>query len=116
MSKIVLITGTSTGIGLYTAALLAASGYTVYATMRNTSKKDQLEQLTKDCPGNIHIIALDVNIEKTITDCIQVILEKEGRIDVLINNAGAGFIRSVEKDTMQEIENVMNVNFNGTIR
>jgi NAD(P)-dependent dehydrogenase (short-subunit alcohol dehydrogenase family) len=116
MSKIVLITGTSTGIGLYTAALLAASGYTVYATMRNTSKKDQLEQLTKDCPRNIHIMALDVNIEKTITDCIQAILEKEGRIDVLINNAGAGFIRSVEQATMEEIENVMNVNFYGPIR
>jgi NAD(P)-dependent dehydrogenase (short-subunit alcohol dehydrogenase family) len=116
MSKIVLITGTSTGIGLYTAALLAASGYTVYATMRNTSKKDQLEQLTKDCPGNIHIIALDVNIEKTITDCIQAILEKEGRIDVMINNAGSGFIRSVEQATMEEIENVMNVNFYGPIR
>ena len=116
MAKIILITGTSTGIGLHTAALLAASGYTVYATMRNTSKKDELEHLTKDFPGNIHIMALDVNIEKTITDCIQAILKKEGRIDVLVNNAGAGFIRSVEQATMEEIENVMNVNFSGPIR
>lgn len=116
MPKIVLITGTSTGIGLHTASLLAANGYTVYATMRDISKKNELEHLTKDVSGNINIMALDVKLEETIQDCVQTILEKEGRIDVLINNAGSGFIRSVEQATMEEIENVMNVNFYGPIR
>lgn len=116
MQKIILITGTSTGVGLHTAALLAAQGNKVYATMRDTSKKNALEELTKNNSGNIRIVALDVQKEKTIHNCIETILKTEGRIDVLINNAGAGFIRSAEQATMQEIEHIMDINFYGIIR
>ncbi len=116
MSKIILITGTSTGVGLHTASMLAARGNTVYATMRDVSKQDHLVQLTKNYPAYIHILPLDVQKEETIKECIKTIIDKEKRIDVLINNAGAGFIRTLEQATMEEIHNVMDVNFYGPIR
>jgi NAD(P)-dependent dehydrogenase (short-subunit alcohol dehydrogenase family) len=116
MSKIILITGTSTGVGLHTASLLAADGHVVYATMRDTSKKKKLQDISSTFSGNLHIMKLDVTNEETIENCVQTILENDGRIDVLVNNAGAGFLRSVEQATMGEIENVMDVNFYGTVR
>jgi NAD(P)-dependent dehydrogenase (short-subunit alcohol dehydrogenase family) len=116
MQKIILITGTSTGVGMHTSALLAAEGNTVYATMRDTSKKTELEKLTQNIAGTLHIMQLDVKNEETIYACVQKILADEGRLDILINNAGAGFIRSAEQATMTEIEGVMDVNFYGPLR
>ncbi len=116
MSKIILITGTSTGVGLRTTSLLAARGNMVYATMRDTTKRNLLEELTKNYPSNVHILPLDVQKQETIDECIKAITDKEKRIDVLINNAGAGFIRTLEQATMEEIHNVMDVNFYGVIR
>ncbi|MEO8108443.1 MAG: SDR family oxidoreductase [Ginsengibacter sp.] len=116
MNKVALITGTSTGIGLYTAILLAKNNFIVYASMRDTGKKELLqhEAVKNDVPVNI--VQLDVQVEESIRECVKNVIEKEGRLDVLVNNAGAGFLRTAEQATMKEIEDVMDVNFMGAIR
>ncbi len=116
MKKVVLITGTSSGIGLHTAVLLAKNGYTVYATMRDTGKKELLQKEAESQEVSVNIIKLDVQVEESIKECVWEILEKENRLDVLINNAGSGFLRTVEQATMLEIEYVTDVNFYGPLR
>lgn len=116
MSKIVLITGTSTGLGLVTAIHLAGKGATVYATMRNTEKKNALEESAKKSGVDINILPLDVSSEESIRNCVENIIEKEGKIDVLINNAGAGFIKASENVTEHELQWVTDVNYFGVVR
>jgi len=116
MSKVVLITGTSSGLGLSLATLLGENGYKVYASMRNLSKKEKLENSTANFRKNVFIVPLDVQDQSSIDSCVEKILDKEGRIDILINNAGAGFVKTTEQATEEEINWVFNVNALGTIR
>jgi NAD(P)-dependent dehydrogenase (short-subunit alcohol dehydrogenase family) len=92
MSKVILITGTSSGIGFHTAQILAQKGHIVYATARNMHKLDAL--IAIGCKA----LQLDVTNEESIRRAVQQILAAERRIDVLINNAGYaqnGFIEEV---------------------
>ncbi|MEJ7779540.1 MAG: SDR family oxidoreductase [Daejeonella sp.] len=115
-TKVILITGASTGIGFETALLLASEGHRVYATMRNPENGDLLSQEAKKRGLSLVILQLDVQDESSISSCVGQILKDEKTIDVLINNAGAGFIRTMEQATMDEIQQVMDVNFYGVIR
>ncbi|HCE57700.1 MAG TPA: oxidoreductase [Prolixibacteraceae bacterium] len=76
--KVILITGISSGFGKQTAILLAESGHTVYGTVRK-----QIET-----PGGVNVLTMDLLDTKSIEKSAQEIIQKEGRIDVLINNAG----------------------------
>jgi short-subunit dehydrogenase len=116
MSKIILITGASTGIGLETAIQLAEQGHKVYATMRSLEKSTLLKESAEKRKVNLSILQLDVLDDQSIANCISEIIESNGRVDVLINNAGAGFIRTMEQASMDEIKHVMDVNFYGPIR
>ena len=115
-SKVILITGVSTGIGFETALLLAKEGHKVYATMRNLSRSAKLKDEAKRRSVVLDVLSLDVQNETSIADCVAQIIDREKTIDVLINNAGAGFIRTMEQATMKEINQVMDVNFYGVIR
>lgn len=114
--KVILITGASTGIGFETALLLAKEGHTVYATMRDTAKAHTLIDEAAKRNVSIQILSLDVESEQSISNCVNQIAERENTIDILINNAGAGFIRTMEQASMEEIHQVMDVNFYGVIR
>ncbi|TDH20039.1 SDR family oxidoreductase [Segetibacter sp. 3557_3] len=116
MSKVILITGTSSGIGLHTAVLLAELGYKVYATMRDTARREKLDLLANEKNVEVAVLPLDVLDDSTITKAVSAILSQESRIDVLINNAGSGFVRTMEHATMEDIQQVMEVNFYGPIR
>lgn len=116
MSKIILITGTSSGIGLETAVQLAEQGHVVYASMRNLTKRALLDKEAEKRGVKLKIMQLDVQDEKSIIACVDSIIKTEQRIDVLINNAGAGFIRTMEQASMDEIKQVMDVNFYGPVR
>jgi NAD(P)-dependent dehydrogenase (short-subunit alcohol dehydrogenase family) len=116
MSKVILITGSSTGIGLETAVQLAEQGHKVYATMRNLQKRSLLDNEVEKRNVKLNVRQLDVQDEKSIEACIAEIIASEQRIDVLINNAGAGFIKPMEQASMEEIQQVMDVNFYGPIR
>jgi len=105
MSKVVLITGASSGIGEVTAGYLLQKGYKVYGTSRNP----------KPTKHNFPLIQLDVTDIVSVKNAIQVILKKEGKIDVLVNNAGIGITGPVEETPSDEIRKAFETNFFGAI-
>lgn len=106
MSSVVLVTGASSGIGKAIANYLSAHNYTVYGTSRNPKP-------SKD--NSFQLIALDVldtaSIEKAVAD----IISKEGRLDVLVNNAGMGITGPIEDTPTEEMRAVFNTNLFGAI-
>lgn len=116
MQKIVLITGCSSGVGLHTALQFAEAGWKVYASMRDTRKSETLVTLRQGLVNKPVVIPLDVQDEKSIEAAIRFILEKEGRIDTLVNNAGYGLVRSLEQATTDELDDVFDVNYFGVAR
>jgi NAD(P)-dependent dehydrogenase (short-subunit alcohol dehydrogenase family) len=116
MSKVALITGTSTGLGIKVAIQLAQAGYTVYATMRNLNKQQQLCSAIKEANVDVTIKQLDVQDSESINRCVGEIIEESGGIDLLVNNAGAGYVRTTEQAPEEDIQWVMDVNFHGVVR
>ncbi|KAB7615516.1 SDR family oxidoreductase [Amylibacter sp. SFDW26] len=116
MSKTILITGTSSGLGISIAVQAAKAGHNVYATMRNLSKRGALDTAAAEAEIKLNVLELDVQDTASVNAAVNTILEKEGKIDTLINNAGAGFVRTTEQATEDEINWVMDVNFMGVVR
>lgn len=116
MKKIALITGTSTGLGFETALLLAENGFTVYASMRDLSKGTLLQEESESRGLDLTILEMDVCNLLSIEKCIQSVFEKEKRIDIFINNAGAGFAKTTEHASDEEIQWVMETNLLSVIR
>jgi len=115
MKKNVLITGTSTGVGFEASMLFAKNNYKVYATMRNLKKADQLKKKIEEENLDIELLPLDVTKIDSITSAVETIIEKDGKIDVLVNNAGAGFAKTIEQSTEDEIRWVTEVNYHGVV-
>ena len=115
MKKNVLITGTSTGVGFETALLFAQNGYKVYATMRNSAKGELLQQKATEGALDIEILPLEVTDVQSIQAAVNTIIEQDGKIDLLINNAGAGFAKTTEQATVAEIKWVTDVNYLGVV-
>lgn len=106
MSKVVLITGGSSGIGKSIGEYLTSKDFTVYGTSRNPA----------NYPDSIFpLVVLDVTKPETIATCISEILEKEDKIDVLVNNAGAGINGPLEEIPEAEIKRNFETNFFGPI-
>lgn len=103
--SVVLITGASSGIGRQTALLMAERGYRVYGTSRDPKKVI--------LPDKIKLLKMELSDESSILDCISHILKEEGRIDILINNAGFGLAGAIEDTTRTEAVNQLDVNFFG---
>jgi NAD(P)-dependent dehydrogenase (short-subunit alcohol dehydrogenase family) len=106
MSKVVLITGGSSGIGKAVGEFLHHKGFTVYGTSRNP------ESITASI---FPLIKLDVRNPESIHDAFAEIIEKSGRVDVVINNAGVGITGPLEEIPTQEIKNNFETNFFGPI-
>ena len=102
---IVFITGISSGFGLETARLLSLQGHTVYGTVRR-----EVEPLPK-----VNYLQVDVRDKQAVNNAVKQIIEKEGRIDVLINNAGMGIGGPLEFATEEEIRLQMDTNFMGLV-
>jgi NAD(P)-dependent dehydrogenase (short-subunit alcohol dehydrogenase family) len=105
--KVVVITGASRGLGLETAKFFSEKGFTVYATTRNPPA--QVKE-------NIYFLKVDLLDENSVGEAIQAILDKESRIDVLINNAGYAVVGPIESLTELEMKSQMEVNFFAPIR
>ncbi|MFN4217917.1 MAG: SDR family oxidoreductase [Candidatus Bipolaricaulia bacterium] len=116
MSQIALITGSSSGIGLATALYLARRGYTVWATMRNLEKAPALKAIIARDQLPIEIAQLDVCDDDSVKSAVAQIVQKSGRIDVLVNNAGYGLRGAVEEVSLDEWEKQFETNFFGVIR
>lgn len=112
-SKVVLITGCSSGFGLHIAAHLSSKGYAVIATMRNLEKKNDLQNEVDQRGGQVEILQLDVTDQKSITSAVKQISIKYGHVDILVNNAGCGLGGFFEDLTEEEIRHIMDTNFFG---
>lgn len=116
MKKVILITGTSTGLGLSLAVQAASAGHKVYATMRDLGKRSRLDEAASDAGVGIEVLYLDVQDTGSVTDAVAQVMAQEARIDVLVNNAGVGFARSLEQATEADIQRILDVNFMGVVR
>ncbi len=116
MQSVALVTGTSSGIGLFTAVQLAQAGFSVVATMRNPAKAGALQAEAAAAGVELDVRALDVQDAASITACVNGVLGDYGRIDLLVNNAGSGFLATFEETTFEQLTQVMDVNFYGVWR
>lgn len=114
--RIVLITGAARGIGFTTALKLAETGYRVYAMARSSSDTTELDKcINERSVGLIKIIG-DVTDSKSIDDVVQEIIQREERLDVVINNACHVLVGTCETCTIEEQQHNMDVNYFGPIR
>ncbi len=116
MSRNVIITGTSSGLGKSLAVMLARNGFKVYATMRDPGKQEALLETAQKAGVTVHVKQLDVTDMQSINECVADVIAEDGCIDVLVNNAGAGFVRTTEQATEEDVRWVMDVNFHGVVR
>ena len=106
MKKVILITGISSGFGKQTARLLAEKGHTVYGTVRKEAETSSF----------VHDIKMDLTDPQSITNVVDTVLQKEGRIDVLINNAGMHTGGPIESSPIEHIKLQMDTNFLGMVQ
>ena len=104
-SQIILITGASSGFGKITSQMLSEQGHIVYGTSRKTSEN----------MGKVKMLVVDVTNTSSIQQAIGQIISEQGRIDVLINNAGMGIGGALELATEREVDIQMSTNFFGVV-
>jgi NAD(P)-dependent dehydrogenase (short-subunit alcohol dehydrogenase family) len=119
--KVVLVTGSSSGFGYLSVQTLARKGYRVYATMRdiegrNASPTEQLHTLAKEENLDVEVIELDVTKDDSVDRCVQTVIDRAGRIDVLVNNAGVMYGGVTEAYTLEQAYQQFEPNFFGVIR
>ena len=108
--KIILITGASSGIGYDAATRLAQQGHQVYAAARRIERMEPLKEF------GVVPIKMDVTDESSMLCGVQNILDTEGRIDVLVNNAGYGYLGAIENVPLEEARRQLEVNLFGLAR
>jgi NAD(P)-dependent dehydrogenase (short-subunit alcohol dehydrogenase family) len=112
----VLITGTSSGIGLATALELARAGHRVYATMRNPARAPELGERAISEGLPVSILTMDVDSDQSVAACFAAIHQQGEHIDVLVNNAGIERHGSVEELPIEDVRACMETNYFGALR
>jgi len=117
MSQVV-ITGCSSGVGMYLSIILAEAKYKVYATMRDLSKDKELREEAKkrNVEDKISILELDVTSDSSTKKCFDEIFKREGRFDFLINNAGFSIPGTLEQITSEDCLRQFDTNVFGVAR
>jgi NAD(P)-dependent dehydrogenase (short-subunit alcohol dehydrogenase family) len=120
-NQVVLVTGASTGFGRLFTETLARKGYTVFATMRDPKGKNaknaaEIEALAKKESLPIHILELDVTKDDSVDKAVTAAIDKAGRIDVVINNAGFPVVGLMETITVEQAQSQFDTNFFGCVR
>lgn len=110
MSKVWFITGCSTGFGRSLAQEVLQNGERVAVTARNT---DDIQELVNQFPETAFAIQLDVTNPEQVKNAVQQALDKFGRIDVLVNNAGIGYFGALEESEEAEVRRMFEINFFG---
>jgi NAD(P)-dependent dehydrogenase (short-subunit alcohol dehydrogenase family) len=116
MEKVALVTGSSSGIGYETSLALARDGYHTFASMRDTSKAEELKKTAEKENLSISVIELDVDKEDSIVAAIKKVASDANRIDVLVNNAGYGQFGCTEDVSVDEFRKQFETNFFSTVR
>ena len=114
--KVSVVTGSSSGIGLETALILARNGYFTYATMRTPEKDVPIKAAVEKESLPIKVIQLDVTDDESLKNAINHVTSEAGRIDVLVNNAGYGLVGALEELSMEEIKAQYETNLFGLVR
>lgn len=110
MSKVILITGASSGMGKSAANILHEQGHKVYGAARRVENMSDLKE------KGMGVVSLDLTDDQSIKNAVNSVLEKEGRIDVLINNAGYGFYGAAEEVSIKDAKRQFEVNIFGLAR
>jgi NAD(P)-dependent dehydrogenase (short-subunit alcohol dehydrogenase family) len=119
ITRIAVVTGSSSGIGFKTALLLARSGFHTYATMRNLEKSKSITEIANTEKLPLQVVQLDVNDDISVKNAIDKIVgaaAENKRIDALVNNAGYGLVGAFEDLSVEEIKSQFETNLYGVIR
>jgi len=114
--KNALITGASSGIGLATAVAAAAAGWRTIATVRDPDRADRLRRAVTEAGASVEVVALELTDPVSIEACVQRAVQVHGRLDALVNNAGAASLGTVEMADMSEFRRCLEVNFFGVVQ
>jgi NAD(P)-dependent dehydrogenase (short-subunit alcohol dehydrogenase family) len=114
--KVILITGTNSGFGWLAANSCAEMGHTVYATMRDTKGRNLEKAKTLAQHRHIEVLDVDVTDGSSVTEAIDAIIQQEGRLDVLVNNAGIYATGIAETFTDDDLHKILDVDVRGPWR
>ncbi len=114
--SITLITGTSSGIGMATALHLASRGHRVYASMQSLDQRHPLVDGAAARGLSLELITLDVDHEESVQAAVANVLQREGRLDVCINNAGIASLGAIERSDVAMVRQMFETNFFGALR
>lgn len=113
--SVILVTGSSTGIGQETALHMARKGHEVYAAVRSPDTATDLKELIAAESLPVTVIKLDLVDPDSIATAVQEIMSRSGRIDALVNNAGIGGGRAVEETEIEEVREIFETNYFGNV-
>ena len=114
--SVILITGSSTGIGLTTALHFGRKGHRVFASLRNPEAAPELTQVIANEKLTVTPIKLDVNDDTSVKQAVAEVMQEAGQIDVLVNNAGVGGSGAVEAVSVENARRTFETNYFGAIR
>ena len=109
--KNAIVTGSNSGIGYATALDLSRKGYKVWAGMRSIEKGAKLKAEADKENLSLELLQLDVNDTASMTSAVKQVLDADGQIDVLVNNAGIGGAAPLEFVSESDLRGVMETNF-----
>lgn len=116
MATVSVVTGANSGIGRATAVHLAAQGHEVYGTVRNLDSAGKLRAMAAEAGVEVHLVTMDIADDASVTRGLGEVLDRAGRVDVLVNNAGVGGNAVAEECPPSLYLDVMNVNLCGAVR
>ncbi len=114
--KTVVVTGGTDGLGKAAALMLAERGYRVFATGRSAEKRAEIDSLGRERKVPLESLEMDVCDDASVRNGVKAVLERAGTIDVLINNAGVGYVATVEDLSLEDYRRQFETNFFGVIR
>src|SRR5436190_13360938 len=106
--QVALVTGASSGIGEAAARALVGAGFTVYGTSRKAA--------AGELRGGVAFLPLDVTDDQSVAGAVRKVLDRSGRIDVLVNNAGVGIAGAAEESSVEQARALFETNVFGSIR
>lgn len=114
--SVILVTGSSTGIGQETALHMARKGHQVFAGLRSPATATELKDRIAAEALAVEIVQLDITDGDSVDRAVRTVMDSTGRIDALVNNAGIGGGRAVEETPLEEVRTVFETNYFGTVR
>ncbi len=114
--RVVLITGASSGIGWETALAFAAKGAKLAVAARSVDKLERLSKLIQERNAECLVVSVDVTNDASVQEMTARVIERYGRIDVLVNNAGFGIFSPITEADLNDLKAMMDVNYFGMIR